>query len=105
LLPPQAAAGAQDRDFCLYVHIPFCSVRCGYCDFNTYTAKELGSGASQDEYAGTLNAASFPRGLAFCHRNRSVIELMALRYESSRQEAEVAKAAPAPRPPSLCLIP
>ena len=56
LLPPQAAAGAQDRDFCLYVHIPFCSVRCGYCDFNTYTAKELGSGASQDEYAGTLNA-------------------------------------------------
>jgi oxygen-independent coproporphyrinogen-3 oxidase len=25
----------------LYLHVPFCSVRCGYCDFNTYTAEEL----------------------------------------------------------------
>ncbi len=24
-----------------YVHIPFCASRCGYCDFNTYTAPEL----------------------------------------------------------------
>ena len=36
-----------------YVHVPFCAVRCGYCDFNTYTATEL-RGARQDEYAGTL---------------------------------------------------
>ncbi|MGN6251230.1 MAG: radical SAM family heme chaperone HemW [Marmoricola sp.] len=35
-----------------YVHVPFCSVRCGYCDFNTYTATELGGGASQASYAG-----------------------------------------------------
>jgi oxygen-independent coproporphyrinogen-3 oxidase len=35
------------------VHIPFCAVRCGYCDFNTYTATELGGGASQDAYAAT----------------------------------------------------
>ncbi len=35
-----------------YVHVPFCSVRCGYCDFNTYTAIELGGGGSQREYAG-----------------------------------------------------
>jgi putative oxygen-independent coproporphyrinogen III oxidase len=53
LLPPQAADGAADRAFGLYVHIPFCAVRCGYCDFNTYTATELGGGASQDAYAGT----------------------------------------------------
>ncbi len=39
------------RKFGLYVHIPFCAVRCGYCDFNTYTATELGGGASQDAYA------------------------------------------------------
>jgi oxygen-independent coproporphyrinogen-3 oxidase len=53
LLPPQALDGAADRAFGLYVHIPFCAVRCGYCDFNTYTATELGGGASQDTYAST----------------------------------------------------
>jgi putative oxygen-independent coproporphyrinogen III oxidase len=53
LLPPQAVDGAADRAFGLYVHIPFCAVRCGYCDFNTYTATELGGGASQDAYAST----------------------------------------------------
>lgn len=53
LLPEQAADGAAARAFGLYVHIPFCAVRCGYCDFNTYTATELGGGASQDAYAGT----------------------------------------------------
>jgi oxygen-independent coproporphyrinogen-3 oxidase len=53
LLPAQAAQGAGNRAFGLYVHIPFCAVRCGYCDFNTYTATELGGGASQDAYAGT----------------------------------------------------
>ena len=38
------------------MHIPFCAVRCGYCDFNTYTATELGGGASQDAYAATAIA-------------------------------------------------
>ena len=28
--------------FGIYVHVPFCASRCGYCDFNTYTAAELG---------------------------------------------------------------
>ena len=39
--------------FGVYLHVPFCRVRCGYCDFNTYTADEL-RGARQDQYADTL---------------------------------------------------
>ncbi|GAA3690320.1 radical SAM family heme chaperone HemW [Arthrobacter ginkgonis] len=51
LLPPTVLDGAGERPFSVYVHIPFCAVRCGYCDFNTYTAQELGHGSSQDTYA------------------------------------------------------
>ncbi len=53
LLPQQASVGAGERTFHAYVHIPFCRVRCGYCDFNTYTASEL-EGASQSTFAKTL---------------------------------------------------
>lgn len=42
---------ASSRPFGVYLHVPFCTVRCGYCDFNTYTAAELGGGASQNAYA------------------------------------------------------
>ena len=38
----------------LYLHVPYCSTRCGYCDFNTYTAEELGPGVSRATYADTL---------------------------------------------------
>ena len=43
-LPPDALSSAAERTFGVYLHVPFCSVRCGYCDFNTYTATELGGG-------------------------------------------------------------
>jgi oxygen-independent coproporphyrinogen-3 oxidase len=44
-LPDSALAGAGERPFAIYVHVPFCATRCGYCDFNTYTAGELGGGS------------------------------------------------------------
>jgi putative oxygen-independent coproporphyrinogen III oxidase len=56
--PVETSAGSRparpaDRPFGVYVHVPFCTVRCGYCDFNTYTASELGGGANQAQYATT----------------------------------------------------
>jgi oxygen-independent coproporphyrinogen-3 oxidase len=57
-LPASALDGAADRPLGFYLHVPYCATRCGYCDFNTYTATELrGSGgvlASRDNYTGIL---------------------------------------------------
>lgn len=52
-LPESIALGADERRFGVYVHVPYCRVRCGYCDFNTYTASELG-GTRRDDYAGQV---------------------------------------------------
>jgi putative oxygen-independent coproporphyrinogen III oxidase len=52
-LPPSALADLATTRLGVYLHVPFCSVRCGYCDFNTYTATELGGGGSQASYAAT----------------------------------------------------
>jgi len=49
-LPASVAAGAQERRFGVYVHVPFCATRCGYCDFNTYTPGELDSAASPQSW-------------------------------------------------------
>jgi putative oxygen-independent coproporphyrinogen III oxidase len=53
-LPGNATRGFGDTPFGVYVHVPFCRSRCGYCDFNTYTAAELGGGGSQAAYPGLV---------------------------------------------------
>ena len=56
LMPPDGRLGAAALDrlagnlFGIYIHVPFCRTRCGYCDFNTYTAAELGGGGSREAY-------------------------------------------------------
>jgi putative oxygen-independent coproporphyrinogen III oxidase len=52
-LPPEALDTLGEKAFGVYVHVPFCTVRCGYCDFNTYTAEELGPGVSRAGFAAT----------------------------------------------------
>ncbi len=50
-LPEAALAELGERPFGVYVHVPFCAARCGYCDFNTYTAQELSGGGARASYA------------------------------------------------------
>jgi putative oxygen-independent coproporphyrinogen III oxidase len=55
-LPCDATQGFGDTPFGVYVHVPFCRSRCGYCDFNTYTAAELGASAGQNH----VSQATYP---------------------------------------------
>jgi putative oxygen-independent coproporphyrinogen III oxidase len=69
-LPATALERVGEHGFGIYVHIPFCASRCGYCDFNTYTSAELGGGGAQNAYpdavlrelelAGSVLAGSAP---------------------------------------------
>ncbi len=67
------------RTFGIYIHVPFCATRCGYCDFNTYTPAELG-GANPDSWLTAL---------------RAELALAADRLESTRQPDVPGRAAPA----------
>ncbi|AXE39084.1 radical SAM family heme chaperone HemW [Acidipropionibacterium virtanenii] len=46
---PSDAAGQPlaEQPFSVYIHVPFCAARCGYCDFNTYVLGSMGAGAVQ----------------------------------------------------------
>lgn len=46
-------APIRGRPFGIYIHVPFCATRCGYCDFNTYTPAEAG-GANPDGWLAAL---------------------------------------------------
>lgn len=49
-----AGSGAPSRPFGIYIHVPFCATRCGYCDFNTYTPTELGGGSTPAGWLASL---------------------------------------------------
>ena len=52
-LSESALASLPVADFGLYLHVPFCNVRCGYCDFNTYTSTEL-RGFRREDWANSI---------------------------------------------------
>ena len=52
---PTRERSSPGRPFGIYIHVPFCATRCGYCDFNTYTPAELG-GANPDGWLEALRA-------------------------------------------------
>ena len=54
-LDPGLVEVEAQRPLSLYVHVPFCRVRCGYCDFNTYTVG-FGPGAQVGDYAPSVLA-------------------------------------------------
>ena len=54
-LNPSLVEAEARRPLSLYVHVPFCRVRCGYCDFNTYTVG-FGPGAQVGDYAPSVLA-------------------------------------------------
>lgn len=47
VLPADALTSVGTRPFGVYVHVPWCSSRCGYCDFNTYVPGALGESSPQ----------------------------------------------------------
>ncbi|EXG80430.1 radical SAM family heme chaperone HemW [Cryptosporangium arvum] len=69
-LPESALNRLGERGFGIYVHVPFCAARCGYCDFNTYTPSEnagsaetwLAAALAEIDLAGTVLAPA-PGGL------------------------------------------
>lgn len=55
-LPAAALEGMSSRPFSVYLHVPFCRVRCGYCDFNTYTLPELADDSAPEGYLAGAHA-------------------------------------------------
>jgi putative oxygen-independent coproporphyrinogen III oxidase len=59
----RASATEPMRNFGVYIHVPFCSVRCGYCDFNTYAPGEVEGATREDYVEAALAEMVFARGV------------------------------------------
>jgi len=62
---PVSPDAVSDKTWHAYVHIPFCDVRCGYCDYNTYTSTEV-QGVARTEFHQPL--------ISEIEQSRSVLE-------------------------------
>lgn len=62
-LPEAALERVGERGFGVYLHVPFCASRCGYCDFNTYTAGELGGADTEGYVDAVLSELKLASGL------------------------------------------
>ncbi len=40
-----------NKPFSVYIHVPYCKKRCGYCDFNTYTPQEIDANDQMENWA------------------------------------------------------
>jgi len=72
-LPESALAGLGTRPLGFYVHVPFCTVRCGYCDFNTYTALELGPSVAHGGHPGASRQTYAEAAIAEIRQARRVL--------------------------------
>ena len=63
------------RTLSAYIHIPFCASRCGYCDFNTYTASELQRDGS------SITTSTYP--------DRVISEINWLKHQNSVDNREI----------------
>ena len=54
-LPAAATAQLTSTPLSFYIHVPYCAARCGYCDFNTYTADQV-RGAGPEVYLAAAHA-------------------------------------------------
>lgn len=71
-IAPDLVEADANRPLSLYVHVPFCRVRCGYCDFNTYTVG-FGPGAEPSSYAqSVLREADLALGIIGRRQARTV---------------------------------
>jgi putative oxygen-independent coproporphyrinogen III oxidase len=56
VLPPRAVEAIGKGPLGLYIHVPYCAVRCGYCDFNTYLPTEVGTGGDPQSWLDAARA-------------------------------------------------
>ena len=57
-------AAVPGRPFGIYIHVPFCATRCGYCDFNTYTPSRARRRESRRVAGGAARRAGVGRRAA-----------------------------------------